>query len=109
MTKVVIGSKEQYYLSLDTRGATLTVDKKGVKIILSNGQALDFPDAEISVDVAGGTGYTYSAFIAIDQATISLLQKYAVVKWRVYIYDGDQSKEHGAEFLEALNCLVKVN
>lgn len=108
LTKVISKSGTRYYLSVYAPGATVNVGEGGVKIILSNDQILSFPSEKISVDVTSVGGYSYSAFIPINQATLQLLQKYQVLKWKLYIYDNSQNSKDATEFMEAVSCIVKM-
>ena len=105
LTKVVSKKSAVYYLSLTADGSTVNVNIKGVKIILSNKQVLSSPSEEIDVKVSDN-GYTYSAFIRLQPDKLSLLKKFKINKWQLYVYDSEQSEADAEAFRNMVNCIV---
>ena len=107
--KVISKTATSYYLSLYSKGKTISSATKGVKIILSNNQILSFPTEKISLDASRVDGYSYRAFIKLDAATLQLIKKYQIRKWRLYIYDNEQTTEEAELFRNMINCIIPLN
>lgn len=107
LTKVISEKGATYYLSLNAKGSMPSIGQAGVKVILSYNQMLSFPTAEIDIAVAE-SGYEYSAFIPLNADQLETLTKFKVLKWRLYVFDQDQSSEDGWRFKDQVNCLVKM-
>ncbi len=75
------------YLSLKTNSSTLLVLKKGVIILFTDGEKIEFPREEIDVK-AIDEGWQYSAFIRIDEEDLDKLINKSIDSFRLYIFDG---------------------
>jgi hypothetical protein len=81
-----------YYLRLSTTGITLNIDGKGAIVLFTDGDRIEFPELEISVDVANGSSWEYSVFTSI---TIEQLDKFInkdIDAFKLYIYESNVSK-----------------
>lgn len=101
----VIGNKTAYYLLLKSGGSTISVFKKGVKLILSNNQVVSFPNEDIDQKVSENGEIEYSAFVIITPAVLSLLKKYNISGWKLYVYEGWQDDATASILRAQINCL----
>lgn len=101
-TKVEDGNNTRIYMSLETRGSTLNVGVSGVKILLDNGDVLNF-NTDIDVKSGKGSGWVYRAFIPLDNETIDILTQHSITDFRLYIYD--RNVKNGEKFKQLLICL----
>ncbi len=91
-SKIKNGDVLTYYLKLSTTGLTLNVDGKGATVLFTDGDRIEFPELEISVDVGSGSSWEYSAFTII---TIEQLDKFInkdIDAFKLYIYESNVSK-----------------
>mgnify|MGYP006141500169 CR=1 FL=1 len=75
------------YISLTTYGSTLNVNLKGATILFTDGEKIEFPNAEIDVE-ATEVSWEYSAFIRISEEDLDKLIDKDMDTFRLYIYDG---------------------
>lgn len=102
--KYINGDETRYYMNLAVGGSTLNTGESGVKIILDNGELLDFPGQKIEVEAGSRSGWVYSAFMEMDDDLRDKLMANYVTDFRLYIYDAELSR--GKEYMAHLNCLV---
>lgn len=102
--RVKKGSSMNTYLSIRVHGSTVNVDGKGVILLLDNGNKIQKPDEKIDVEVSSnGSGYTYSAFINLNESDIALLTQNKLTDVRLYIYDGNV--RNGGKLMEYIKCI----
>lgn len=107
--KITKNNVSRYYMSIRTSGSTVSVNEKGLIILLENGKRLEKPNATIDVDVnttGYGNAYLYSTFINLTESDIKILLTNKITDARLYIYDTDL-KESGEALTEYLKCLTK--
>lgn len=107
ITKIISNNQEIVYLSLNASGSTINVGEKGVIILMEDGSKLNFPDEKIDSKV-GKYGYDYSAFIRIDDETLSKLTNVPIDKWRLYIYDKDLGETEAELFRIQIGCINEM-
>ena len=80
------------YLSLEASGSTLNISKKGVIILFTDGEKIEFPNAKIETE-AGGSGsggrWGYSAFVRISDEELDKFITKDIDAFRLYIYDSN--------------------
>jgi hypothetical protein len=76
-------------------------------LILTNGQKVSFPDADIDDKVSDNGGFEYSIFLTVNPDKLALFKKYGIKKWQLYVYDNDQPIEDAEAIRLALNCISK--
>jgi len=101
LTKVIIGGKIRYYLSLDTKGSTLNYGIKGVYVLFTDKSKWNRLNEKI--DVSYDDGYAYSAFIELLPNDLKLFQTKTISKFRLYIYD------EIIDFEDAENFMIQSN
>lgn len=102
--KVVDADKVNIYMSVNAYGSTISLAKKGVVLLLSDGTKIDKSDEDITVEVSG-SGYRYSSFFQLTRQDVERLTNVAVTDVRLYIYDS--SIANGEEVKEYIKCLGK--
>lgn len=106
--KVITAGDTAIYLSVREYGSTLNVGEKGLYLLLSNGEKISRPNAELDTDVSStGSGYTYSAFILLKKEEIQLLKEHLITDNRLYIYDGTVKEGSAKKIQEYLKCLTE--
>lgn len=106
--KYLENGKVTYYLSLRCKGSTVSVNVKGVKVLLQNKQVLNFPNAEVDIEVDDEGGYEYSAFIPLNESQAKLLSIFEITDFRLYIYDWIYREDVSFDFLWNMKCLIKA-
>jgi len=91
------------YMRITVGGSTPNVNKKGVIMLLDNGEKIELPDEKIDVKVSSGSGYTYTAFISLKATEIEKLAQHSVTDVRLYIYDS--TIKNGKKYQEFLKCI----
>ena len=109
LRKIVENGEATTYLSLYANGSTLNVGEKGVIILMEDGSKLEFPGEEIDTDAGRGSGWRYSAFIRMDDETLTKLSTVAMDKWRLYIYDQDFDAGEAEVFRIQVGCIKGMN
>lgn len=103
--KVVKGKISKIYLSINQPGATLTIGKKGLTILLENNKKIEKPNADIKANSNGSGGYYNSTFVELTLAEINLLKVNNMTDLRLYVNDSEV--ENGTKYKELLKCLTK--
>jgi len=75
------------YLSLATKGAALNVGEKGAIILFTDGEKMEFPNAEIDADAGEGAYWEYSAFVRISDEQLDKFITKDLDDLRLYIYE----------------------
>ena len=104
--KYVEGEEVSFYLSLTCYGSTLNVREQGVKILLENGQKLNFPDIEIDVELSESGNYEYSAFIPLNDENVKVLAESRITNYKLYIYEWEPDRKVTEDFIIDLKCLI---
>jgi len=87
--KVIKKNSVRYYLSLDTKGQIVSLNKRDIIILFTDGSKMNKND-EISCEVSsGGSAFDYSAFLSLSENDLLILKKKAIKKFRLYIYDNE--------------------
>ena len=84
-SKIKNGDILTYYLRLSTPGLTLNVDGKGAIILFTDGDRIEFPELEISVDVGSGSSWEYSTFTSISIEQLNKFISKDVDAFKLYI------------------------
>ena len=92
------------FMSLRTFGKTISVFKKGVIVLLEDGNKIKKPFAEINSE-AVSKGYVYSSFFKLNDEDIELLIASPITDYRLYIYEGKPVKKNSRVYQEILKCL----
>lgn len=100
---------KEFYLSLQCIGSIASVGNKGVVILFSDNQRLEFPKAKIDCDVNSyGEGFIYSSFIKLKAEDIEILKNFLITDFQLYIFESKNIKPKQSEkFKEYLNCLLE--
>ena len=77
LVKTINKSIERYYIGLTaySKSSSPSIGKKGVIILLDNGQKINRPDEKIDVEVDKDADYVYSAFFKLSDNELALLKK----------------------------------
>mgnify|MGYP001596919021 CR=1 FL=1 len=86
-TKFKKDGEVRLYLSLTTNGSTLNVGEKGVVILFTDGDRLDYPNEKIDVR-AGEGSFMYSAFIRLGEEEMDKFINKDIDVFQLYIYEG---------------------
>ncbi|MDP3946459.1 MAG: hypothetical protein Q8Q51_11240 [Lutibacter sp.] len=103
--KVVKDKVSKIYLSINQPGATFSLGKKGLTILLENNKKIEKPEAEIKANPNGGGGYYNSTFIELTAADINLLKANNMTDLRLYV--NDTEVQNRTKYKELLKCLTK--
>lgn len=92
-----------YYLSLNTSGSTVNVNKTGVNVLFDDGTKWN---RQSKVDVeATSDGFEYSSFIKLTQNDLIVFSKKRIKKFRLYIYDEDVNYGEAEKFKSYVDCI----
>ena len=88
-TKIKRDEEIVMYLSLKATGSTLNVSEKGVILLFTDGDKIEFPNAEIDTKAGDGAYWEYSAFVSISNEQIDKFITKDIDGFRLYIYDSN--------------------
>jgi len=99
------------YMSLQSYGTTLTVDGKGVILLLSDGTKMEWPDVKIDYAPHTGAYWKYTAFIELNKVEIERISKNEIEIIRLYIYDVNlplpDPSEKGSKMVIKYNSMIR--
>ena len=103
--KIVENDTANYYIGLNAYGRTSSVGEKGVIILMDDGSKIEFPDAEIDIDVYSADIYRYSCFVALNADHLKKLSESTINKYRLYIYDKEIKRKYKIKYQEYFKCI----
>lgn len=86
-TQVIRGQDTTTYLSLQTTGSTFTTSRKGVVVLLNNGEKILRNNEEVDMRINSDARYEYSAFFRIDKDELKAIADNGVKAFKLYIYE----------------------
>ena len=108
-TKVTKGKVVRYYFYASIYDSYITVFKKGVSMIFSDGSKKNYPDAEIEDKVTDDGKIEYSCFIDITK-DIEQFKKKNITDFKMYVFKLENiNKENADGTRKLLNCMVTTN
>nr|WP_321406232.1 hypothetical protein [uncultured Carboxylicivirga sp.] len=108
LVKVQENGKSNIYLKLQSYGTTLNINKKGLKVLFSDGTVLTKPEAKIDYKTESGTkGWTYSCFVSLNEDDIKLLISKTITDYSLYVYEKKMKASNASELKEYLKCMAK--
>ena len=108
--KYIGGDETRIYLSIRGGGYTASVAETGVIVLLEDGTKLEWPNEAIDCDVnTDGPGFTYSAFIPLNDEDIDKMAASKISDSRLYIYEGKPLKKNALELMQQMGCIRDVN
>jgi hypothetical protein len=108
ITKVEENGDTRIYLTLQSYGPTLNINKKGLKILFSDGTVLVKPDVKIDYKIESGLrGYTYSCFLKLEKEDIVAFTNKTITDYSLYIYERKFKNSNAFDLKEYLKCLTK--
>lgn len=97
------------YLSLNTCGSSISVDKKGVIVLFTDSTKLILDDEEVDVKAGGmHCDYVYSAFCSLNQQELTSICTKTIKAFRLYLYDYHMKEGEAEVFQDDANKLVKA-
>ena len=113
ITRFIESGKSTYFLRL-TAPAMASADRKGVKLLLSDGQRIEWPDEEVEVEVTTfhprwDTNFRAKAFIELTEEQMQHLQKSRITDYQLYIYDWEVKEKLGETLRLQINCLTTID
>lgn len=87
--------------------ASASARSKGVYLLLANGQKLEWPDEEVTIDYSTRFFANSSVLLSPDQ--IELLIKVPITDIRLDHFDKALSRKEGERFSEYLTCLLTTS
>ena len=88
-TKIKRNEEFVLYLSLKATGSTLNVSEKGVILLFTDGDKIEFPNAEIDTKAGDGAYWEYFAFVSISNEQLDKIITKDIDAFRLYIYDSN--------------------
>lgn len=109
MNKVILKGIPIYYLSITVTGSTITVGKKGVSVLFSDGTKLLRPNEEIDSKVSSdGSGFEYSCFVELKKSEVEVLSKKKITDVKLYIYDREIESSVASKFTCTTAAILKA-
>lgn len=111
--RVVDGEKTTYYLRLAAPAAA-NFKRKGVKVLLADGQRLEWPEQEVKVEFETfhprwSTNLVAEAFITLTEEQVRQLARSRITDYQLYIYDWSLKEKLGEAFRQQFECLQVVD
>tara|TARA_B100001250_G_scaffold407858_1_gene429319 strand:+ start:77 stop:586 length:510 start_codon:yes stop_codon:yes gene_type:complete len=97
------------YLSLTTHGSTLNMGKQGVIVLFTDGDKIEFPNAEIDTEVGPSSFWKYSAFVKINNEELNKFIDKDLDDFRLYIYNSYISKKKKKKIRGWAQAIKEVN
>ena len=88
-TKIKRDEEFIIYLSLKATGTTLNMFEKGIILLFTDGDKIEFPNAEIDTKAGDGAYWEYSAFVRISDEQLDKFINKDIDAFRLYIYDSN--------------------
>ncbi len=108
ITRIEENGEKIIYLRLQSYGATLNINEKGLKVLFSDGTVISKPDEEINYTDASGTkGWTYSCFVRLDKEDINTFTIKTITDYSLGIYERKIKSTNALELREYLKCMIK--
>jgi hypothetical protein len=108
ISKIEENGENTIYLRLQSYGTTLNINKKGLKILFSDGTVIEKPDVDVKYKSASGTkGWTYSCFIKLEEEDIKTLTTKTITDYSLYIYEREMKSANALELREYLKCMTE--
>ena len=85
------------YVKLSTTGMTLNTGEKGAIVLFEDGTKLEFPFAEIDVDVTNTVAWRYSAFISLDDDELQHFIDKNIDGFKLFIYTKEKFRKKELE------------
>jgi hypothetical protein len=96
------------YMSLKGYGSSLSVDQRGVVILLANGVKIEKPLEKINVEANTTTsGWNYSAFIKLDKSDIEKMILSPITDFKLYVYESNLVDRKSKLYWEYLKCMAR--
>lgn len=96
-----------YYMQLRLDGSTLSTNKKGLILLLSDNKRIERPEADVDVGVSKVSGYySYSTIIELNDDERKLLTENDITDARLYIYDANY-KDGSYKLKEYAKCVLQ--
>ena len=86
-TQVIKGQDTTTYLGLTTTGSTFTTSRKGVVVLLNNGEKILRNNGKVDMRINSNAQYEYSAFLRIDKDELKAIADNGVKAFKLYIYE----------------------
>lgn len=108
--KNVKEGEEKYYMSLTAGGNIPSVGGKGAIVLLGNGEKISRDDAEVDVEVASNTrfSYSYNVFTEISEEEIDLISEYGITGFQLYIFDNELKSKDIELVKKQAKCLTSL-
>lgn len=104
--KVKKSGKITYFISVSTYSTSLTLNKKGLAILFSDGTRFSKPAAYVSAK-ANSSGYTYTAFEPLTAAEMIMFSKKLITDTKLYIYTDTVDTVSAKKEREYVKCIIK--
>jgi len=99
--------KKSVFMYLRVNGSTLNIGKTGVIILLEGDKRIEKPNADIKVEIeTSNSGWDYTTFIELTPDDLKLLSENKILKYRLYIYDGEFKSN--VTFKKYANCFLNL-
>lgn len=105
--KVLRNKDTSLMLMLRCKGASLSVGKKGVVVLLKDGTKLQYPNTSVKASVSSDSEWTYSCMILINKEDKSKILNSKITDFRLYVYDYGLSETEQENTSERLLCVLK--
>jgi hypothetical protein len=105
--KIVKGNTARTQISLKSNGSFLTLNSKGVIILLENGYRIERPEQKIEVEEArtNDGGYRYYTIFDLTENDIKLLAENKIIKYRLFRHDTNVS--NGETLMLYMRCIAE--
>ena len=105
--KVDDGDIVATYIRLIITGASLSTGEKGAIVLFEDGTKLDFPDAEIDVEVSKYGYWQYSAFIQLGEKKLQHFIDKDINAFKLYIYPKEKFRKKDVERIKGWAKAIK--
>lgn len=109
LNKIILKGAEYYYLRIEVNGSTVTVGRKGVYVLFSDGTKFVRPDEEIDTKVnTHGSGYNYTCFAELKKSDLELFSKKTITDVKLYIYEREIGTATAEKFKCGVTAIIKA-
>jgi hypothetical protein len=106
--KIIKENGARTQVTLKSQGTTLTLNAKGVIILLENGNRIERPEAKIEVTkikaLDGSDAYLYTSVLNLTENDIKLMTENKMTKYRLFRHDTTVTT--GETLMQYLRCIA---
>ena len=103
-----IEDRTRYYLSLSFVRTSISINEKGVMVLLANGEKIVWEGIEIDTE-ATPDGIRYKGFVELDPSQMELISKYKITDFKLGIFEHSVDSESSNMLKRYATCIKDIN